>query len=93
MFASSRTRRFLAGVSLLLAAVLLVLGLTLFEGRLRQYGFVIYWSLCFGLTGLAALVSLLDMIMIKRESREAQRELIENALKEVEEEKRKRFES
>lgn len=90
MFATSRTRRLLAGFSLLLAAVLLVLGLTVFDRRLRQLGFIIYWIVCFGLTGTAALVSLLDMIMIRRESREAQRELIEKALKDAEEESRRR---
>jgi hypothetical protein len=92
MFNASRTVRWVAGVSLLLATVMLILGMTILSGRLKHYDFLIYWTICFGLTGLAAVMAALDLLVIKRESREAQRDLIQEALNEVEEEKKKRQE-
>ena len=91
MFAASKARRWLAGLSLLLAAAMLTLGMTVFGGRLKRYDFLVYWTVCFGLTGFAAVMALLDMAMIKRQSRKAQRDLIQEALNQVEEEKRKRL--
>lgn len=73
-----------------LAAVMLILGMTVLEGRLKRYDFLVYWAVCFVLTGLAGILAALDLIVIRRKSRQAQRELIEEALHEVEEEKRRR---
>ncbi len=91
MFTASRTRRRLAGLCLILAATMLTLGTTVLGGRLARYNFLLYWMVCFGLTALAAAISLVDLIMIRRQSRTAQRDLIEEALRQVEEEKRKRL--
>jgi hypothetical protein len=90
MFADSPTRRWLAGLSLLLAVVMVILGMTAFASRLKGYDFLAYWTVCFGLTSVAAVLALLDMLVIKRQSRKAQRDLIEEALNQVEAEKKKR---
>jgi len=86
MRSASKIRQWLAGISLALALVMLILGLTLLEGRLRAFGFLIYWLVCFSLTGLAALLALIDLFFLKRQLRSDQQELIEQTLNEAKDE-------
>ena len=83
MRSASKVRQWLAGISLAMALVMLVLGLTVLEGRLRTFGFLIYWLVCFSLTGLAALLAMIDLFFLKRQLRSAQQELIEQTLNEA----------
>ena len=69
---------------------MLVVGQTLLENRLPPLPLVVYWSLCFILTGVAAAVALLDAARVRAEQREAQRALIESTLREIERQKRSR---
>ena len=84
MFSVSPTRRRLAGLFLLLATVMLTLGMTVFGRRLKGYDFLVYWTVCFGLTALAGATALWDLLVIKHQSRKAQRDLIREALNQVE---------
>ena len=77
-------------LSLALAIVMLVLGLTVWAKRLTGFGFLVYWTVCFCLTAVAAGLALLDVMAIRRQSREAQRALIEEALGELDKDKHKR---
>jgi len=69
---------------------MLVTGQTILNHRLQPLAMLVYWSICFMLTGIAACVALLDASRVRNEQRNAQRELIESTLQEIEREKRSR---
>jgi hypothetical protein len=81
MTADSKIRRCLAGVCLLLALVMLVLGLTVLDKRLKSYPFLAYWSVCICLTALAAIGALVDLMLLRRQLQREQRRLIEQTLR------------
>jgi uncharacterized membrane protein YecN with MAPEG domain len=83
MRSASSVRRWLAGVFLGVALLMLAVGLTVLSSRLRAVGFLVYWLICFGLTGAAALVALIDLFLLRRQLRHAQQELIEQTLNEA----------
>ncbi|MEO6034253.1 MAG: hypothetical protein ABIQ35_03265 [Verrucomicrobiota bacterium] len=76
-------RRFVTGIFLLTALGMLVLGLTPFSSKLSGTRFVMYWLICFLLTGFAAILALVDVALIRRDSKRKQRELIESTLTEA----------
>jgi hypothetical protein len=81
----SDARRRWYGVFFLVAALaMLTWGETFFKPWLRGLMFVAYWSVCFGFTGLAIVVALLDLVQVRRRVREQQRSMLERALSEVE---------
>ena len=77
-------RRVVTGIFLGVAFLMLILGLTALSAHLKRDSFLIYWLICFVLTGLAAILALVDMMMIRRQSREEQRELIQTTLEQAE---------
>lgn len=77
-------RRLATGILLGGAFVMLVLGTTLLSSHLKESTFLIYWLICFLLTGLAAVLALVDMVIIRHESREEQRALIKETLEQTE---------
>jgi hypothetical protein len=77
-------RRWFGAIVLAGALILLILGETLLKDRLRNVTFVLYWLLCFILTGAAIVVAFRDAQALRRETRQEHRELVEDALKEVE---------
>ena len=66
---------------------MLVLGLTVLAGRLKSYPFLIYWSVCLCSTVLAALIALIDLLLLRRQLRQAQKLLIEQTLREAKNER------
>jgi hypothetical protein len=74
-------RRWATGVFLGLACLMLLLGLTVFSRHLQKISFLIYWLVCFLFTGLAAILALVDMVIIRQKSRDEQSDLIESTLK------------
>jgi len=67
-------------VTLLAVAVaMLIGGFTFLEPRLRGMAFAIYWLGCFAVAGLASIVALLDLLVIRRDARKAQHGLIEDS--------------
>ncbi len=90
MKSPANARRLIAGILLGGALVMLTLGVTLFADRLRDIAFVFYWLTCFLLTGMAALLAVIDMALIRRQQRREQQELIATTLREAEAEKAKR---
>ena len=91
MKSTSKTRRrWFGGLCLVAAVVMLIAGQTILENRLNPLAMFVYWSTCFVLTGIAAVVALMDASRVRAEQREAQRTLIENTLHEIEREKRSR---
>jgi hypothetical protein len=65
------------------AGVMLVVGLTVLDRRLRGLAFIGYWLGCMGLTFLAALTALLDVWATSRRVRQAQQELLSQTIDEL----------
>lgn len=86
---SVRARRFFSGIFLLAALLMLGSGLTVFSPALKGATFITYWLICFLLTGIAAIVALVDVVLIRRELKQKQRDLIESTLAEARSEKTK----
>ena len=81
---NATVRRRWLGVGFLLGALLmLVAGQTILREQLRDFGFVVYWLACFGLTGLAVAVALLDARENRRRLRDQRRELLQSTLKDI----------
>ena len=77
------------GLSCLIVAVLmLVVGETNPAPAVNRVGFAIYWLACFGFALLALGAALLDLRAVRHEARARQRSLLEEALREIEVEKR-----
>jgi hypothetical protein len=83
-------RRWLGASALVAALALLVGGETLFKGRLGGVAFVVYWSTCFALTGLAMVLAFRDLRALQQQTRDEQRDLLQGALKQIELEARAR---
>ncbi len=81
--AADARRRWFGALFLALAAGLLIWGQTLLKPHLQGMLFVVYWLACFGFTGLAMLVALLDIRAVRHRVREQQRTMVERALDDI----------
>jgi hypothetical protein len=81
---ASGRRRWFGALILIVAMLMLVAGETVLKGRLTGLTFVVYWLACFGLTGMAMLVAILDLRAIRQRTQEEQRVFLEKAVKEIE---------
>ncbi len=86
-------RRWLGVVALAVAVVMLTTGETLLKGRMSPTVFVIYWALCFIVTGIAIVIALAEVRAVQRNARAQHRELFESTLREIEKEGRTREKS
>jgi membrane protein implicated in regulation of membrane protease activity len=87
---ASGRRRWFGAVVLLAALAMLLCGQTVLKARLGALAFIAYWLVCFGLTGLAILIALLDVRALQRRSRQQQRDLFETTLRQIETESKNR---
>lgn len=78
-------RRALSAVFLLAALGMLLAGETLLKARLgaEPVTFLIYWMGCFALVGLAFLMAVLELAVMRRRARAEQRELLESTLRQM----------
>jgi hypothetical protein len=86
-------RRWFGAFFLILSLGLLIWGVTFLADYLahRPILFVVYWAACALLTGLALLNAMLDMIIMRKRTRDEQLHLAEKAFADiVEAEKKKR---
>lgn len=83
MSCSSTVRHWVAGVLIVIAVGMVVLGETVFAGRLKDYDYILYWGACMLVTLLAAFAALFDMATIRRQSRREHHELVEDTFKNV----------
>lgn len=83
-------RRWLGAGCLVAALAMLVAGETVLHGRLDGYAFLLFWLACFAFTGSAIVVAFLDVSALRSRTRNEQRELVENTLKEIEQSKRRK---
>jgi hypothetical protein len=73
-------RRWIGTVALLGALGMLIAGQTVLKAQLKDIGFILYWLVCFVLTGVAILLAYLDALALQRRSRRETRELIEHTM-------------
>jgi len=83
-------RRWLGGGALAGALAMLICGETVLRGQLKPFDFILYWLVCFVLTGVAMVVALRDLRALHDRTRQQQRDLLQNTLKEIETEARRR---
>ena len=76
--ADIRRRRY-GLVFLSLSGGMLIWGQTILQTTLKRWVFVVYWLVCFLLTGLAMLTAWLDLRATRRRSQAERRELVERA--------------
>ena len=78
-------RRALGAFFLVVSVVMLIAGETLLGDRLRSHPveFLVFWMGCFVFVGLAFLMALLDLAVVRRRTREQQRELLESAMRQI----------
>lgn len=78
-------RRALGAFFLVASLVMLIAGETVLSERLRlrPLAFLIFWMVCVVFVGLAFLTALLDLAVVRRRTREQQRELLESALRQI----------
>jgi len=80
--ATARRRWF--GVLVLAAALLmLIAGETVLQRRLKEFGFLAYWMVCFGLTCLAILIAFLDVRALGQRTRREHHDLLESTLRNI----------
>ena len=78
------SRRVLGALFLAGALILLIAGQTVLKSRLKDFSFLLYWSICFVLTGAAILVAFLDARAVQRRTRREARSLLEATLNKIE---------
>jgi len=69
--------RICGGVLLTACALMVVLGMTVLNQRLRGLHFVLYWTWCLLLTFGAIILALTDMLLVRRILQRKRRELFE----------------
>jgi hypothetical protein len=85
MALDATTRRRWFGALVLLAALgMLIGGETVLKGKLENLAFIFYWLVCFGFTGLAILIAILDARALQRRTRQEQHDLFQTTLKQIE---------
>jgi hypothetical protein len=81
---NATARRRWAGVVVLGAALTMLLaGETVLKNQLKDFGFLIYWLVCFGFTCLAIIIAFLDLRALGLRTRREQRDLLENTLNKI----------
>ena len=83
-------RRWVGAAALAAALLMLIAGQTLLQRTLAGAGFLLYWLACLVLTTLAIVVALADVRASRISIRKEQRELLDNTIKQIQEEARER---
>ncbi len=81
-------RRKIGTVCIAIAILMLIAGETVLKRRLSGVPMLCYWLGCFVFTAIAAGAAVIDAARVGIESRDAQKSLIEETLKQIEDEKR-----
>lgn len=69
---------------------MLIGGETVFKGKLGSFGFICYWLGCLAFTCLAIVIAFLDARALRRQTRQAQHDLFQATLKQIETEAKAR---
>ena len=76
-------RRWFGLFFLVLAFGMLIWGQTVLKSSLTGVWFVLYWMVCFLMTGAAIVTALMDMRATRRRIRSEQRDLLERTWKDI----------
>jgi hypothetical protein len=68
---------------LIISVVMLIVGETVLKSSLAKVPFILYWMVCFFVTGMAIVFAFLDVAGVQRQAREQQRELLEKTIREI----------
>ncbi len=81
-------RRWFGSLFLILAVGMIVWGQTILKSTLGTHpvAFILYWIGCFGFTGLALIVALIDIWVMRGRSQDAHRALFKKTFVRTEEE-------
>ena len=80
---SDARRRWLGAISLALALAMLIAGQTVLSNRFGPLSFALYWFVCLLFTCLAIAVAFWDLSVVRRRTRDEQRELFESTLNDI----------
>lgn len=83
-------RRWYGLLCLILGGFMLLWGQTLLKDHLVGKSFIVYWTLCFLVTGAALIISLWDTHRLRRMLREQEKELFKRMVDQVEEARREK---
>ena len=75
--------RWLSGILLAMALLMLLLGQTILAKSLTGKTFICYWLACFICTGAAAIAAIIDFFSLQRRARIQQKEIMEKVFREV----------
>ena len=75
--------RWLSGLLLAVAVLMLILGETVWAKSLTGKSFIFYWLGCFVCTGLAAIAAIFDFFSLQRRARIQQKEIMEKVFRGV----------
>jgi TRAP-type C4-dicarboxylate transport system permease small subunit len=75
-YRGKRVVRTLGTILITACCLMVVLGATLWSEQLKGPRYVLYWSWCFLLLMLTIFVALLDMLLVRRASRQTRRQLL-----------------
>jgi len=89
-FDATARRRWFGALVLLAALGMLITGETILKGKLEYLGFLCYWLGCLAFTCLAIVIAILDARALRRQTREAQHDLFQATLKQIEAEAKAR---
>jgi membrane protein implicated in regulation of membrane protease activity len=84
VFDATARRRWFGALVLLAALGMLIGGETVLKGKLGGLGFMFYWLACLAFTCLAIVIAVLDARALRRQIHEAQHELFDATLKQIE---------
>jgi membrane protein implicated in regulation of membrane protease activity len=84
VFDATARRRWFGAFVLLAALGMLIGGETVLKGKLGGLGFMCYWLACLAFTCLAIAIAVLDARALRRRIHEAQHELFDATLKQIE---------
>ncbi len=76
-------RRWLGALALVAALAMLLGGETVLRGQLGPVQFLVFWLLCLALTATAMLAALVEMRALRERSRQQQRDLFQQTLRDI----------
>ena len=86
----SNSLRWAGGILLGLAVLMLAAGELWLKHRLSGIPLLVYWAVCLLFTGGAMVLALLDLQRVRRQTREQQREMLQDALQTIQDEAQNR---
>ena len=82
---STSRRRWISGIALGTALLMLVVGEAWLEARLSRLGFALYWLSCVLLTVIAIIAALLELRAVQRGTRREHKDLLDDTLRTIHE--------